>query len=48
MLRVGIIITRDSVKTKLELWNLGKNFGRESYYWCGEKESGENALECKK
>ena len=42
--------TRDIIKTKLEMWGVGSNFGMERFWhgWCGEKESSEHDLECKK
>ena len=45
---VGIKTAREIIKTKLEMWNVGSNFGMEMECWCGEKELSEHVLECKK
>ena len=33
-------------KTKLEMWDIGNNWGKERYCLCGEKETTEHILEC--
>ena len=43
---VGIKTAREIIKTKLEMWDVGSNFGIERKCCCGEKESSEHVLEC--
>ena len=45
---VGIKTAREIIKTKLEIWDVGSNFGMERKCWCGEKESSEHVVECER
>ena len=44
----GIKTAREMIKTKLEMWDIGNNLGKERVCWCGELESTEHILECEK
>ena len=45
---VGIKTAREIIKTNLEMWAVGSNFGMERKCWCGEKESSEHVFECER
>ena len=39
---VGIKTSREIIKTKLEVWEVGRNFDMEKECWCGEREPSEH------
>ena len=42
----GIKTAGEIIKTTLEIWDIGKNLGKERCCFCGEKETTEHILEC--
>ena len=45
---VGIKTAGEIITTRLEMWDIGRNLGRERYCLCGRKETTEHILECTK
>ena len=43
---VGIKAAGEIIKTRLEMWDIGKNLGKERFCYCGGKETTEHILEC--
>ena len=47
-IKVGIKTAGEIITTRLEMWDIGRNLGRERYCLCGRKETTEHILECTK